>query len=651
MTFSKPQNLFSFPIDNSRDQPFIPRIKTKPYAIVPLDLSLHKSEDSMVHLDHSYSFDGGFLSSEDNNLICTNPYEIELNELKYTDYQLGINDTNERSNSKNKPILSKSIQNVTTLIQLQVVCDIILSNMNTKEVGVSLFEHTYRSFQGFTCIISLATKDSIYIIDALSLRDAISEVLGLIFANPNIVKVFHNCSHDILCLQRDFGIYTVNCFDTYLAAKFLRYPNLQLDHSVKFHFGINNWDESGKVQSESINQFDWRVRPVSDNMLIHAKNQVSYLTDLYVSFRSAIYSKYGREGVEAIFESARKYCLQHYTKPIFNIHGYLSLLETRNIDFRSLSVEQKAVFMALWEWRDRVARQIDESLEYVMPTSTYLQISINIPMTLDKLEGLCPPSAELLLSRKDEIVLIISTHVSQSRQVLHPLSIHDTVVTTIPSTILYNKSPSKQQQQHLQMAPVHSLSIPNTQSKSPTETRSSKSHSPSSTGHSNNYNNTGVNQASYFVDNTHTSSSNFSQRHQHNYNPNMNPSYMNNPNTSPQQQHQHLGQQNVYTNRSRAGSRSPSRDSTPTNVPVHNANTFQPIYSTNNNVHLRSQSERSNSGNNSGNNSASSSFGGYNGGTSMFATFMPAVVPTLPYSVSIESHRSSPVLPPEEVRS
>jgi hypothetical protein len=114
-----------------------------------------------------------------------------------------------------------------------------------------------------------------------------------------------------------------------------------------------------------------------------------------------------------------------------------------------------------------------------------------------------------------------------------------------------------------------------------------------------------------------------------------------------------------HSNRSRTDSSSPSRDSTPTNVPTYNntmsvsaSNTFQPIHSiTGISNQLRSsQSERSNnnSGNNSGNNSAGSSYGGYNG-TSMFATFIPAVVPTMPHSAAIEAHRSSPVLPPEEV--
>ena len=50
--------------------------------------------------------------------------------------------------------------------------------------------------------------------DTLKLRSLIGPYLRDIFANPKIKKVLHGSDYDIEWLQKDFGIYVVNLFDT-----------------------------------------------------------------------------------------------------------------------------------------------------------------------------------------------------------------------------------------------------------------------------------------------------------------------------------------------------------------------------------------------------------------------------------------------------
>jgi ribonuclease D len=40
-------------------------------------------------------------------------------------------------------------------------------------------------------------------------------ILNIVFCDPNIVKIFHGAESDIVWLQKDFGIYVVNIFDTF----------------------------------------------------------------------------------------------------------------------------------------------------------------------------------------------------------------------------------------------------------------------------------------------------------------------------------------------------------------------------------------------------------------------------------------------------
>lgn len=47
-----------------------------------------------------------------------------------------------------------------------------------------------------------------------------------------VVKVLHGADWDILWLQRDFGIYVANLFDTGQACRVLKHPRLGLGHML-----------------------------------------------------------------------------------------------------------------------------------------------------------------------------------------------------------------------------------------------------------------------------------------------------------------------------------------------------------------------------------------------------------------------------------
>ena len=69
--------------------------------------------------------------------------------------------------------------------------------------------------------ISSRTHD--YIVDTLSLREELWK-LNKVTTNSKIVKIFHGGQADILWLQKDFGVYIVNMFDTFYASQKLCLP-------------------------------------------------------------------------------------------------------------------------------------------------------------------------------------------------------------------------------------------------------------------------------------------------------------------------------------------------------------------------------------------------------------------------------------------
>ena len=57
-----------------------------------------------------------------------------------------------------------------------------------REIAVDLEHHSYRSYAGFVCLMQLSTREEDWVVDALALRDELTE-LNEIFTDPKIVKV------------------------------------------------------------------------------------------------------------------------------------------------------------------------------------------------------------------------------------------------------------------------------------------------------------------------------------------------------------------------------------------------------------------------------------------------------------------------------
>lgn len=76
-------------------------------------------------------------------------------------------------------------------------------------------------------MMQISTRFTDYIIETIKLRQHIHQ-LNYVFCNPTILKVFHDADFDVEWLQKDFGVYLVNMFDTGEAARILKLPSFSL---------------------------------------------------------------------------------------------------------------------------------------------------------------------------------------------------------------------------------------------------------------------------------------------------------------------------------------------------------------------------------------------------------------------------------------
>src|SRR3989338_7512682 len=59
-----------------------------------------------------------------------------------------------------------------------------------EEIAIDMEAHSYRTFQGFTCLMQISTRKEDFLVDTLALRNNMS-ILNTSFTNPKILKVLH----------------------------------------------------------------------------------------------------------------------------------------------------------------------------------------------------------------------------------------------------------------------------------------------------------------------------------------------------------------------------------------------------------------------------------------------------------------------------
>ncbi|CAL8468190.1 g7729 [Coccomyxa elongata] len=289
-----------------------------------------------------------------------------------------------------------------------------------REIAVDLEAHSYRSFQGFCCLMQLSTRTADYLVDVITLRSIVGPVLAPIFADVKILKVLHGADSDIVWLQRDFGIYVANLFDTGQAARVLAFPSAGLAYLLS-HFCSVKADKRWQLA-------DWRVRPLSAEALHYARMDTHYLLYIYDCLkvelakvprvpdhlRSEVPQRGPTSCLGVVLERSRLLCLQRYEKELFSESAYLDYYRRCH---ERLTREQLAVFAGLYAWRDRTARQRDESTGFVLPKSLLLKLAKRAPCSAHDLRAVLGiqgrRSSPLLMELAGEVVEVIQNSKQQ----------------------------------------------------------------------------------------------------------------------------------------------------------------------------------------------------------------------------------------------
>jgi len=171
--------------------------------------------------------------------------------------------------------------------------------------------------------------------------------------------IFHDADYDLRLLRRSGEFPDQDIFDTMIAARLCGEPQLGLAGLVEKYFGI--------TLSKASRKANWAQRPLSDQMVEYALNDVRYLPQLARILEDRLMEldryEWYRQSRDRMVRGTRETRLRD-VENLWRVTGYAAL-----------SRRGWAVLRALWQWRDEEARLWDRPAFHVLSNESLLRLA------------------------------------------------------------------------------------------------------------------------------------------------------------------------------------------------------------------------------------------------------------------------------------
>ncbi|MBX7219767.1 MAG: ribonuclease D [Blastocatellia bacterium] len=227
-------------------------------------------------------------------------------------------------------------------------------------LGIDLEFHGEGRYTPQLCLVQLASRNKLVAVDPFKVN--LSPLTPLLAA-PQIRKVFHAATQDLVILQRESGVMPVSVFDTQVAAAFLgfgesigygglvvRMLNIPLDKRQRFT--------------------DWTQRPLAPAQIEYAINDVRHLLPIYDLLSKELSSR-GR------FDWVMQVCsdwASQIGRPRTPETAYLRLGKLAGLSRRELGVLRE-----LAAWREETARSEGRPIGSILSDDALRQICFALP--------------------------------------------------------------------------------------------------------------------------------------------------------------------------------------------------------------------------------------------------------------------------------
>ncbi len=239
-------------------------------------------------------------------------------------------------------------------------------------------------------LVQLADERGPLVVDPLAVGDL--SPLGRLMEAESPVKVLHSARNDIAILARELGVRFSSVFDTQLAAAFLGHgEQTGLTALLRSVCGIRK--HKGYTLS------DWSVRPLSDEQLEYALDDVRHLLEIY------------RKQRDELTSGGRLEWYRSEAEELVDPETYGVPLERLLRKARSAGKVKRSRLPLLWElvrWRERVARELDKPRNYIVKDYVLAGMATMTPRDVSALSRLRGVSRGFLERWGEDVVQLVA---------------------------------------------------------------------------------------------------------------------------------------------------------------------------------------------------------------------------------------------------
>jgi ribonuclease D len=257
------------------------------------------------------------------------------------------------------------IQTIDTPQALEALCERI---RQAPRIGMDTEFHNERSYTARLMVVQLAFEDGFAVVDPLALGD----LTPLARALAETTVVGHALSSDLKIFADRFGVVPQKIFDCQIAAAFLGY-GLSISLADLVH------DLQGVRLKKLHTVSDWSARPLSSGQLEYLIDDVAHLLDMHDRLTRRL-KETNR------YEWALEECRQ--LADVNRYHADERRLYTRIPGANRLNRRELGVLSELALLRDRLARERDVPLKYIMPDDVLAGLATLRPHRLEDLAQL-----------------------------------------------------------------------------------------------------------------------------------------------------------------------------------------------------------------------------------------------------------------------